>query len=205
MIGAYHKDKMITGAGIKEGQCIVSLKENGFRSNGISSLRKALSKKFGEKWWANPEAKESIQQAAAPSVLYDKFITTLHGWFDADFKPEIAIYGIVHLSGGAIKEKLAKDLLFPKGLGAYIPELFEPPEIMRECARWRGIGDEEFYETWNGGQGMLLILNEKDAEKCLKRAKEFNVHAKISGTITNEPKVTIISKLSKGKEVTYTP
>src|SRR3990167_5079981 len=149
MIGAYHKDKMITGEKLAPGQVIIALKENGFRCNGISSVRKALKEKFGKEWWNNPDAQESIKLAAAPSVLYDKYVNTLHGWFDKDFKPEIDIKAVVHLSGGALKEKLAKDILFPKKLSAELSDLWEPPEIMRKCAEWRHIADEEFYEVWN--------------------------------------------------------
>lgn len=205
MIGAYHKDKMITGESLKEGQVIIALKENGFRSNGISSVRKSLREKFGSKWWKNPKAKESIKLAATPSVLYDMFVNTLHGWFSSDFKPEIKIHSIIHLSGGAFKEKLAKDILFPKKLSAEIFDLWEPPFIMRECAKWRKITDEEFYEVWHGGQGMLLIIDEKDAKYCIKRAKDFNIKAKVVGKITKEknPQVVIISKLNPNKKIIY--
>jgi phosphoribosylformylglycinamidine cyclo-ligase len=202
MIGAYHKDKMITGETIRPGQIILALKENGFRCNGISSLRKALANKFGEQWWKNPEAKKSIKLAATPSVLYDKYVTTLHGWYNSDFKPKVKLHAVVHVSGGAIKEKLAKDILFSQGMGADIDDLWDPPKIMKECAQWRGIKDEEFYETWNGGQGMMLIVDEKDAEKCLNLAKDFGIEAKISGKVTNIPKVKIFSKLSN-KEIIY--
>jgi len=53
---------------------ILGLKENGFRCNGISSVRKALKEKFGKEWWINPRAKDSIKEAATPSVLYDTYI-----------------------------------------------------------------------------------------------------------------------------------
>jgi phosphoribosylformylglycinamidine cyclo-ligase len=201
MIGAYHKDKMITGESIAAGQVIIALKENGFRSNGISSVRKALREKFGEKWWKNPKAKENIKLAATPSVLYDMFVNTLHGWFSKDFKPEIKIHSVIHLSGGAFKEKLAKDILFPKKLSAEIFDLWEPPQIMKDCAKWRKITDLEFYEVWHGGQGMLLIIDEKDADYCIKRAKDFNIKAKVVGKITKEksPQVVINSKLNNKK------
>jgi len=205
MIGAYHKNKMITGDSLAAGQVIIALKENGFRCNGISSVRAALREKFGTEWWKNPEAQKSIKQTATPSVLYDKYINTLHGWYNKNFKPEITIHAIVHLSGGAIKEKLAKDLLFPRGLSATLPDLWEPPEIMKECARWRKISDEEFYEVWNGGQGMLIVVDEKDAEHSIKRAAEFSIEAKICGKILKEtsPRVVISSQLTKGKEIIY--
>ena len=205
MIGAYHKDKMITGEKISSGQVIIALKENGFRCNGISSARKALREKYGKEWYKNPAAKENIELAAAPSILYDTYINTLHGWFDKDFKAEIPIRSIVHLSGGALKEKLAKDILFPKKLSAELFDLWEPPQIMRDCASWRNIADEEFYEVWNGGQGMLLIVEEKDAEHCIKRANDFGIEARIAGKITKEenPQVAIISKLTNGKKIIY--
>jgi phosphoribosylformylglycinamidine cyclo-ligase len=205
MIGAYHKDKMVTGESIAPGQVIIALKENGFRSNGISSVRKALREKFGSEWWNNPEAKESIKLASAPSVLYDMYVNTLHGWFNTDFKPEIKINSIVHLSGGALKEKLAKDILFPKKLSAELFDLWEPPQIMKQCAEWRNITDEEFYEVWHGGQGMLLIIDEKDAEYATKRAIDFGIQVKVVGKITKEenPQISIISKLNIGNKIIY--
>ena len=205
MIGAYHKDKMITGNTLASGQVIIALKENGFRCNGISSMRSALRQKFGKEWWKNNNAKKSIKECATPSVLYDVFVNTLHGWFKKDFKPEIRIHSVVHLSGGALKEKLANDILFPRGLSAELYDLWEPPKIMRECAQWRKVTDEEFYEVWHGGQGMLLIINEKDTAYCIKRAKDFNIQAKIVGKITKEktPQVTINSKLTKGRVIIY--
>lgn len=206
MIGAYHKDKMITGESLAPGQVIVALKENGFRCNGISSIRAALREKYGREWWSNPLAKESIKAAAEPSVLYDNYISTLHGWYAKDFKPEVKLHGVVHLSGGAFSEKLAKDLLLPRKLSAVLDDLWDPSKIMRECAFWRNIADEEFYEVWHGGQGMLLIVDAEDAQYCIKRAKDFGIDARIAGKITKqepEPTLTIHSKLTPGKKIIY--
>ncbi len=205
MIGAYHKDKMITGEKIKKGQVIIALKENGFRCNGISSVRKALKIKFGKNWWKNPKAKGSIKEAATPSVLYDTYVATLHGWFNKNFKPEIPLHAIIHLSGGAFREKLAKDLLFPRKLSAELFDLWEPPKIMRECAFWRNIADEEFYEAWHGGQGMLLIIDKTDTRYCIKKARDFGIKAKVAGKITKtkNPQVSINSKLTVGKTIIY--
>ena len=52
---------------------------------------------------------------------------------------------------------------------------------------------------------MLLIIDEKDAEYCIKRGKDFGIKAKIVGKITKErkPQVSIISKLTKGYKIIY--
>lgn len=205
IIGAYHEDKIITGDTLAPGQVVVALKENGFRCNGISSVRKALATEYGDKWWQEKSAKEDIQKAATPSVLYDVYLNTLHGWYSKDFKEIVKLHAVVHLSGGAIKEKLAKDLLFPRGLSANLDNLYEPPEIMRKCSKWRGIEDEEFYETWNGGQGMLVVVDKGDVDEVLRHAKDFEIEAQVAGEIVKEdtPQVKVVSKLS-GKEVIYT-
>lgn len=205
MIGAYHPEKMISGKGLKTGQVIIGLKEQGFRSNGISSVRVALKKKYGQGWYKNPKAKKDIKAATTPSVLYDMYVATLHGWFNKKFKPEIKIHSVIHLSGGAFKEKLGRDVLFPRKLSAELFDLWQPPLIMLKCAKWRKMGDQEFYEVWNGGQGMLLIIDQKDIKYCIKRAKDFGIRAKVVGKVTKEPKpqISIISKLTTGKKIIY--
>ena len=76
---------------------------------------------------------------------------------------------------------------------------------MKECAKWRGVTDEEFYEIWHGGQGMLLIIEAKDIEHCIKRGRDFGIQAKVVGKITKEKiqKVSIISRLTHGKKIIY--
>ena len=204
MVGAYHPDKMVTGESIAEGQVVIALKENGFRCNGISSVRKALAMKYGDQWYSNPDAVEDVKAAAEPSVLYDLYVNTLHGWYADDFEPEVKLHAIIQLSGGALKEKFGKDLLIPKGLSADLPDLWELPEIMEKCAQWRGMSDEDLYEAWNGGQGMLLVVDQKDADHCVARAEDFGIKAKVAGKITkeDEPALTIASKLSD-KTIVY--
>jgi phosphoribosylaminoimidazole (AIR) synthetase len=133
------------------------------------------------------------------------FINTLHGWFDKDFSPEVTIHAVVHLSGGAFHEKLAKDILFPRGFSAKLDNLWEPPSIMKQCAEWRGFSDEEFYEAWNGGQGMLLVVDSEKADYCIKRASDFGIQAKACGVVTKENvnQVKITSKLNKDREIVY--
>ncbi len=205
MIGAYHTDKMVTGDTLAAGQKVIALRERGFRCNGISSVRKAFALHYGEKWWEEPAAQKDLAAAAAPSVLYDTFVTTIHGWFADNWQPEITLHAIVHLSGGGIKEKFGRDLVLGRGFSATLDDLWEPPAIMRACAGWRGMADEELYEAWNGGQGMLLVVDAADADTCVTRATDFGIEAKVCGTIerTRTPTLTIRSKLSE-TTVVYT-
>lgn len=206
MLGVYHPDKMIRGDKLAPGQKVIVLRDS-FRSNGISSVRKALAMKYGPEWWKNPAATPEVLAAAAPSALYDRMLNRANGWFNwgKKFAPEIEVRLIVHLSGGAFESKLGLDILQPLGLTAELPNLFAPSDIMRKCAEWRGMGEEECYRTWNGGQGALVVVDEKDVQAFLDLAAFFSIEAQVAGDIVKGQgyNVAIRSQFGSGKLIQY--
>lgn len=205
MLGVFHERLLITGENLKPGQLAMVLREYGLRSNGISTARAALRIRYGERWYDEPEAESHVKAAALPSVLYDRFLCYLNGWEGGDLTPVVPVHLIVHVTGGALKGKLFEDQLKPRGLGAELTGLWEPPEIMRLCAEWRGLlgKDEELYETWNGGQGVLAVIDEKDHDRFVAEAHEFGLEAKAAGPITAKPKLTVASKYPEGRQFDY--
>jgi phosphoribosylaminoimidazole (AIR) synthetase len=213
MLGAYHRRAAITGEYISPGQLVVALREYGFRSNGMSAVRKkAFRHRFGSFWWNNPQAVDAIKKAATPSVLYDQFLVTANGWKSPHFGKRIPVSGIAHLTGGGIPEKFG-GLLFPTGYSAELPDLWEPPEIMKKCAKWlregernRVVTDEELYRTWNGGQGALVILNETDVPRFRALATQFGIETKVCGQIVpsdGKPSIRIHSKFGSDEWITF--
>jgi phosphoribosylaminoimidazole (AIR) synthetase len=200
MLGVYHPKKMILGDTLAPGQLIIALPDK-FRSNGHSTVRKSLAFKYGLRWWENIEAVKDIMECASPSVLYDRMLNFAHGWFTQDiFEPEIKMHLIVHLSGGAFESKLGSDMLKPLGLSAELDNLFDPPEIMKKCAEWRGMTPRECYKTWNGGQGALAVINPEDKKKFLSLAKGFNIEARVAGKITEKRDYTVAIKSKFGDD-----
>lgn len=204
MFGIYEEQRMILGNTLKEGQIIAVLKENGFRSNGISTVRKALAFRFGSEWWNNPEAKTAIRLCAEPSVLYDLFLAEANGWTGSN---RIPMHLIVHLTGGSWKSKMGEDILFPQGLSADLNGLFDPPRIMADCAKWRGMSDLEAYKTWNGGQGVAVVLEEEDFDKLIDLADLYGIVIRNAGRIVKrsagkEPSIRIKSKFGSGEWIT---
>ena len=203
-IGVYHPDKMITGESLAVGQVIVALKEEGFRSNGISSVRAAFRQRFMQNWYQNPEAEEAITAASHPSILYDRLLSEANGWYSPDFSPKVKMHSIVHLTGGSIKSKLGEDILFPIGLSADLHNLFIPPQIMRDCAEWREMEDYDTYSVWNGGQGALVVVDAADADTLINLANSHGIQAQYCGVIKKDssPQIVIQSKFHD-KEVIY--
>lgn len=188
MLGVYHPDKMILGDTLAPGQAVIALADT-FRSNGISSVRKALQARYGERWWSlenrEEETGSDISDCATPSAQYDRFLNRLHGWLSPEtgYKPLVRMHGVVHLSGGAFESKLGHDLLAPHGLSAKLDTLFEPPAIMHRCAKWRGLTAEDCYRTWNGGQGALVIVDRDDTLRFLLAAQVQGLEAQVAGEI----------------------
>ncbi|MBS3078593.1 phosphoribosylformylglycinamidine synthase I [Candidatus Pacearchaeota archaeon] len=184
------KERLFTGYEIKVGDKIIALKENGFRSNGLSLVRKVFKQTYGDDWH-NVECDNSTlgNLVLTPSKIYCKAIVNIHGGV---FNEQRAIiHGVVHVTGGGIPGKLGR-VLRPSKLGAQLTDLFEPPNIMSLCQKLGNISDEESYRSWNMGNGMLIITPE--SEKVIRLLSEFGIEAKVAGEIIKEPEIRIKSK-----------
>ncbi len=206
VVGVFHPEWMILGKTIRPGQKIMALRENGLGSNGVSTVRKAFKMRFGKNWPNEQEAQRYIKMAAAPSTIYDPFLVNLN--WEHDQSSRITLHLISHVTGGSIRDKLARDLLFRLGFSAVLDDLFEPPEIMWQCQGWRNMSDADCYDTWNGGQRVLVVIDAQDVEKFEKIALTFGIETRMCGEIVSTPKgkapyVKINSKFKEGGEIVY--
>ena len=175
---------MFTGYEPKAGDHLVGLKENGFRSNGLSLVRKVLSDNYGQEW--HLDHKDLAEKALQPSKIYCAAITDMIGSLDEE--PQAEIHGFAHITGGGIPGKLGR-VLKPTGLGADIKTPFEPSEIMLHCQELGNISNKEAYKTWNMGNGGIVITPEPDS--VIDIAKKHDIEAAIIGVVTQEKGISI--------------
>ena len=184
------KDNLLTGKEINPGDYVVAFKEDGFRSNGLSLVRKVFENVYGSEWHKQALGNSSLGELAlVASKIYCKTIIDAHGGLDSEKKAEI--HGIVHVTGGGVPGKLGRALK-PTEYGAELDDLFEPSEIMLHCQKAGNISDKEAYKTWNMGNGMLVITAEN--EKIIQIARLHGIDAKICGKITKEKEIIIKNK-----------
>lgn len=151
------KDRVIDGSKIKQGDSIVALPSQGFRSNGLTLTRKILDDKLGPSWYEKPFLDSSQTWGEAvltPSIIYHADILNLIGRFDSP--KDHSIHGIAHITGGGIAGNLKR--IIPDGLGAEI-NLDEQkiPQVMRATQALGEVALEEALKTWNMGVAMLII------------------------------------------------
>lgn len=152
-VGIVEKDQIIDGSKIKKGQKIIALPSSGFHSNGFSLVRKIFPD-FNEEFEGKP--------------LYETLLIPTRLYYQRIFKliKEVELKGIAHITGGGLIENLPR--IIPEGLCAKIDtQKIQIPSIMLECEKRGNIDRMEMFGTFNMGVGMVVVVDETDAEKVL--------------------------------------
>lgn len=184
-----NRDRLFTGREIKEGDYLVGLQETGFRSNGLSLVRKIMKANHGEDWHTQTYKGVSLAKLALePSKVYSGAVVDMFGGFQGE--PKAKVHGVAHITGGGIPGKLGR-ILKPSGLGAKISEPYSPAELMLYCQDKGNVPDVEAYKTWNMGQGMIIVTPEPEA--VMGVAKNHNLKSKVIGQIEKQPGIRILN------------
>jgi phosphoribosylformylglycinamidine cyclo-ligase len=195
------KDRLLTGHQIESGDALVGLAEHGFRSNGITDVRRAMTEHYGLEW--HNVIDKSIGAVSLgslvqkPSIIYSSLISKLTGGFDINNDPIANITGVAHITGGGQPSKLGR-MLEPSGHGALIDNPIPPPDIMLHVQRLRDFSDEKAYGKWHMGPGMVIAT--PDPEKVVLEADKQGVNAQIIGEVTEEPGILIKNMGAKQEE-----
>lgn len=182
-----NRDRLFTGREIQTGDYLVGLQETGFRSNGLSLVRKIMKTNHGEDWHTQTYNGESLAKLALePSKVYSGAVVDMFGGYQDE--PKAKVHGVAHITGGGLPGKLGR-VLKPSGLGAVISEPFSPAELMLYCQEKGNVSDEEAYKTWNMGQGMVVVTPEPD--NVMNVAKQYGIESKVMGEVYSQPGITI--------------
>ena len=174
-VGIVERDEIIDGSKIKKGDKIIAIPSSGFHSNGFSLVRKVFPN-FEEEF----EGKPLYETLLEPTRLYYQPIHKL--------LKMVSLSGIAHITGGGLIENVPR--IIPNGLCAEIKtEKIRIPSIMLELEKRGNVDRMEMFGTFNMGMGMVVVVDEKDAEKVLSTLKD----AYEIGEITeNEDKINLI-------------
>jgi phosphoribosylformylglycinamidine cyclo-ligase len=180
------KDRMLTGHKVRPGDSLIGLAEEGFRSNGITDVRKGMLKEYGPDWHDEmvPELGsvslgKLVQQ---PSTIYSRFISELTGGFDINKSPKANVTGVAHITGG----------------GVTIDDPIESPRIMKHAQNLRGFTDREAYGKWHMGPGMIIATN--DPETVLAEARKYEIIAKDIGSVDSHGEIRILNRGDRQQE-----
>lgn len=176
-VGIVKNSEIIDGSKVKEGNIIIGLKSSGFHSNGYSLIRNVLEEKNLLKKYA--------KKLLTPTIIYVKQIEKIRETLK---KHKSDILSIAHITGSGIVGNLER--VIPKNIDCTIEKnRWHVPKIMREIQKLGNIKEDEMFNTFNMGIGMIIIVEEKFKEMIIKNNKNAIL---IGKTIKGTGKVRII-------------
>ena len=174
-VGIVDKKEIINGKSIKEGEALVGIASSGIHSNGYSLVRKL----FGDNLHSHDldryddRLKDKILNVLlTPTKIYVKSILNLIS--------KVKVKGIAHITGGGFIENIPR--IFPEGIGCEIKKDSYPiPPIFHIMREKSEISDEQIYNTFNMGIGMVVCVDKKDVEKTIAELEATGEKAYLIG------------------------
>ena len=229
MMARWPKSKLVTNEKIKPGNVIVGLagygkanyeKEynSGIASNGLTSARhdllhKTYGARFHESYdvsldehvvYIGPhrvtdEIKDGQRSTTIGELLLSPtrtFAPVMKELFENYFD---SIDGLIHCSGGG-QTKCLKYV--PDNVRIVKDNLFDPPIIFQLIQQAGKADDREMYQVFNMGTRLEIYTNEKNADKIIGVAKNFDVDAQVIGRVEGGEKKELLIK-TNGNQLSF--
>jgi phosphoribosylformylglycinamidine cyclo-ligase len=199
-VGIVEKSNIISGENIISGDILIGLSSSGVHSNGFSLIRKiiadanlcldkvydGLEKTLGEelltptKIYVEPILKLLYEDKENP---LDQISHTDEQDLTSVDNLTLPIKGMAHITGGGFHENIPRVL--PKGLGVKINKgSWNIPPVFDLLRKKGNLPEDEMYNVFNMGIGMVLVVAKEKTEYIMTSLKEMDCDASIIGEVT---------------------
>lgn len=174
-VGIVDKVKAIDSSKLKKGDKLIGIASSGVHSNGFSLVRKVfepLEEKLPVKY---EELGKTLSEALLePTKIYVKPILEL--------RKNVEIKAISHITGGGFIENIPR--MLKNGLKAVIKEgSWDILPIFTLLEKEGSISRRNMYNTFNMGIGMVIAVDENDADKAVDLLNSLGEKAYIIGEL----------------------
>ena len=175
-VGIVDRKKLITGSQVRKGDALIGIGSSGIHSNGYSLVRKVFRMRR-ETLDTYYEALGATlgETLLTPTKIYVKALQGLK-------ENKIGIKACSHITGGGFYENIPR--MLPEGVCAVIQkDSYEIPPIFRMLARDGNIEEQMMYHTFNMGLGMVIAVDDQDADRAVRTLREMGEKAYLVGEI----------------------
>jgi phosphoribosylformylglycinamidine cyclo-ligase len=145
-VGLAGYGNIIDGKKTKAGDLLLGVPSSGLHSNGFSLLRKLFPK----------PAPELLAEFLTPTLIYTDAVNTLTN--------TAIVNGIAHITGGGFIENIPR--ILPPGLRAVMEKPRSVPDIFTRVQKQGNISEEDMYNTFNMGFGLVVCVPPEYAGVC---------------------------------------
>jgi phosphoribosylformylglycinamidine cyclo-ligase len=169
LVGAVRRDAILDPKNVLEGDACIGLPSNGLHTNGYTLARAAIAH------GAAAQGEDILALVRMPRAdlggvsLGDALLRPHTSYLDPfrALRDATTIRSIAHLTGGGWEGNLPRAL--PSGLGAVIDRSsWRVPPVFTVLAELGGVTDEERWDVWNMGIGLVVIVPAGDADVALR-------------------------------------
>jgi phosphoribosylformylglycinamidine cyclo-ligase len=188
IVGVVEKSRMLNGQKtVKTGDAVIGIKSSGLHTNGYSLGRKIFFEQLGLQpsthvaEFGNTVGAELLKE----HVSYGPLVQKLLKKFNSKFKVQSSkspVKAFAHITGGGFVDNIPRVL--PKNCDVVIKKgSWEMLPIFRMIAQKSGVPDEELYQVFNMGIGMVAIVSADKADAVLKFIRAQKHDAWIIGEV----------------------
>ena len=188
IVGVVEKSRMLNGQKtIRRGDVVIGLASSGLHTNGYSLGRKIFFEQLGYQPKDKvPGLKKSIgAELLKEHLSYGPLVQALLQRFNSKFKIQNAkcpVKAFAHITGGGFVDNIPRVL--PKSLDVVIKKgSWDMLPIFQILAEKSEVPDEELYQVFNMGIGMVAIVAADQAAAALKFIRAQRHRAWIIGEV----------------------
>lgn len=184
-VGIAEKAELIDRKQIANGDCIIGLPSSGIHSNGYSLVRKiVLDYKKRSLTDHVDQLGETLGEALLrPTKIYVKPVLKA-----LEFG---GVKGLAHITGGGFYENIPR--MLPGGLKAVIEEgSFVSQPIFQFLQEEGDLEQKEMYSTFNMGIGLMMVVEEEEANDLIRVLRECGEEAKQIGRVEKGEGVELV-------------
>ncbi|MBQ4531912.1 MAG: phosphoribosylformylglycinamidine cyclo-ligase [Alistipes sp.] len=182
--GVVERAKLIDGSKVKVGDILIGIASSGVHSNGFSLVRKIVSDNNFDLHQPHADLGEKPlgEVLLTPTRIYVKqVLEVIH---------QCNVHGISHITGGGFDENIPR--ILQDGQGVEVQEgSWEILPVFRFLEKWGGVAHREMFNIFNMGVGMVIALDESEAEKAIEILTAAGEKASVIGRIVEGEGVTI--------------
>jgi len=174
-VGLVDFDNIIDGSSIEVDNVVIGMFSSGPHSNGYSLIRKIIDiqKSNLEIKFNDATLGDALIE---PTIIYVKPILNVIGKFP--------INGIAHITGGGFKENIER--ILPNHCNALIEtSCWNQPDVFNWIQNEGKISEDEMFNTFNCGIGMVLIIKENHASEITETFLKLGYQSTQIGYIEN--------------------
>jgi phosphoribosylformylglycinamidine cyclo-ligase len=168
IVGYVEEDRVITSAGVKDGDVLVGLASTGLHTNGYSLARRIVS----ERLKLGPHDRMPEHDGTVADVML-----AIHRSYLPTLRPVLAhVHAAAHITGGGLPGNL--DRALPTHLDAVVEtSSWDLPPLFRVLQQAGGVATDEMFRALNMGVGMVVITDDAGADAVIASAGSRDIHA----------------------------